>query len=210
MTVEAIEAQGRALYEQYAPYRVSLPEGERGKWKVSHFETTMGIEYLRDWRDGRSPGLGRHTRLTHKLHGVVMSDTAPEIQDLQRSLLRLRGDVLVTGLGLGMTVHALTKIQKYSDHIRSVTVVEKSRDVYDLVADEYLRDSRVRIYIDDAHQWVPPHGAKYDAAWHDIWNTISSDNLASMRKIKLHYAPFMKSKKSQFCWGEDVINRWGD
>lgn len=205
MYVDAIEREGREIYDRYKKYRVDLPLQQRGPWRIRQFETEMGIAYLRHCRDGRASGIGWHTALSHDTRGIVMSDTAPEINDLIPHLRDLTGDVLVTGLGLGMVVHILTTIPQYSSKVRSITVVEVDRDVHSMVAPVYQeRDSRVRIVRADARKWVPNH--KFDAAWHDIWDEICGDNAEAMDQIKDHYGPHMKKRAKQQCWGEELMN----
>lgn len=207
--VSRIEERGREVYKNYAPYRVSVPPGKSGEWTIDQFETEMGIGYLRHARDGREPGIGTFTRLTHKQYGVVMSDTAAEIDDLKWYLKELQGNVLITGLGLGMVVHALTTIPRYSENVKSITVVEASRDVIQLSAKHYeSSDPRVCVVHADAYEWLPStvHGKKrFDSAWHDIWNDLSEDNKPLFAKMRRHYQPYMRLPKKQFCWGEAYI-----
>lgn len=205
--IQQMEREGRAIFKQYAKYRVKVPYGQKGQWRVEAFDTEMGLQYLRLVRDGRAPGIGRHSRLVHKHRGTVMSDTAPEIQDLPPQLDRLRGHVLITGLGLGMVIHILTTISPYKERVKSITVVEKEKHVVALSGPTY-RSPTVRIINADAYQWVPPVGTpRFDSAWHDIWDDICSDNIPHFHIIKDHYRPFMRSRAPQYCWGEAWLRR---
>jgi hypothetical protein len=38
-----------------------------------------------------------------------------------------------------------------------------------------------------AFEWKPPKGVRYDAAWHDVWDDICTDNLVGMRKLHRKY-----------------------
>lgn len=205
--IKALEQSGRKRYLEYASMRVSVPVGRSGPWEVRRFETEIGLAYLRLARDGRPSGLGEFTALSHDRRGIVMSDTCPEIDDLKSSLAALRGNILVTGLGLGMTLHILTKVSRYAKHVVSITVVEKEEDVIRLTGDHYRdSDKRITIHHADALEWTPPGGCFYDAAWHDIWDKISEDNRPQMTAIRRHYQRHV-AKGQQFCWGEIGMER---
>ena len=197
--VDLMKQRGHAVYNQTKEFRVDVPPGKSGDWEIKPFTTELNLEYARLWRNGREPGLGMFTALRHKGH-VIMSDTAAEIADLRRWLYRLQGRVLVTGLGLGMVVRALTNIERYLGQIHSITVIEKSPDVFKLVAPHY-KHSRVEIINDDAYTWKPKKGSHFDSAWHDIWPTICGDNLEEMKRLRIHYRSYITAGQ-QFCWAE--------
>ena len=205
--VEALERMGRHEYAELAPYRVTVPTGKSGPWRVRRFETTYDLAYMRHVRDGRSPGLGKFTALNHESMGMVMSDTNAEIRDLQPYIHKLKGNVLVTGLGLGMVVHILTKAPECTKHTKSITIIEKDAHVIKLTGGHYRdSDKRIKIIHADAHEWEPAKGTKFDAAWHDIWNDISEDNRDDMKKIVRHYSKFVAAG-NQHCWGRDTMDR---
>lgn len=205
-----LEQEGREAYNKTAPYRVTVPHGKRGPWTIAPFEIDFGITYLRHARDGRGPGLGVFTKLAHERRGIVMSDTVPEIRDLKACLLMLRGNILITGLGLGMVVHALTTIERYSKHVRSITVIEKDKDVIALVGAHYRKDKRVQIINANAYTWRPGK-RRFTCAWHDLWDDIREDNVKLFAKLRVHYKSAVPHGK-QFCWGEQALaeeRRWG-
>lgn len=205
--VEAIRQMGISDYKATAPYRVTVPLGKSGPWTIKRFTTTFDLPYLRHFRDGRAPGLGAFTRLVHDQHGVIMSDTCAEIGDLKPYICRLKGRVLVTGLGLGMVIHILTKAPELKGQVKTLTVIEKDKDILKLVKKHYASsDSRVNIIHADAFEWTPPKGTKFDSAWHDIWWSIDEDNLDEMDRLIEHYRPYC-FKRQQFCWGRDTIKR---
>jgi hypothetical protein len=204
--IDGLERHGREQYKMYKPYRVRVPLRESGKWRIRSFETTMGIEYLRLARDGRPPGLGKFTALSHDGRGMVMSDTGPEIDDLRMYLGALHGHVLISGLGLGMVVHILTKCDRYSGNVASITVLEKEADVIALSGTFYEKsDPRVKIIHADALEWTPPKGSVYDAAWHDIWDSMCEDSRPQMTSLRRRYQRYV-AKGQQFCWGQAVLD----
>ena len=203
--VQTVETEGRELYKQFKPFRVNVPMGHSGKWSTSIMVSQVDLEYLRLWRDGRSPGVGSFTRLSCEGRGVIMSDTVPEITDLLHDIWNLQGRVLVSGLGLGMVVHILTKIPRFSDNVKSITVIEKELDVIKLVGQHYLdSDPRVTILLGDTNTYSMPSGTEFDSAWHDIWDSMCGDNLEQMKQLRKHHKPWVSTRK-QFCWSEKFL-----
>lgn len=196
--ITAVERREKMLYEQMAPYRVNLPEGKSGKWTVSKFNIECDISMLRFLRDGRSPGLGEFTRLSCEGRGVVMSDTNAEIYDLLPYLQDFKGNVLISGLGLGMAIQALLQDCPL---VETITVIEAEKDVIKLCGKPY-EDQGVRIIHADAYTWELDQ--RFDCAWHDIWDNICSDNKPLFTKIKRHYQKAVPAGM-QFCWGQAAL-----
>src|SRR5687767_12059528 len=151
--------------------KVALPEGCAGPWIVERF-TVPTV------RKGRAPfwrelPVGTYTRLRHREHGIVMSDTPNEMLDHREPVSRARGHCLINGLGLGMVLAAVLKLPDATD----VTVVEADRDVIDLVGPAYAGDPRLAIVNADAFKYQPPQGQRYSMVWHDIWDGIRTANL---------------------------------
>jgi len=172
----------------YEKYKVDVPEGISGNWKVERFEVTEEDEKFQRLRAlfsaGRYVPAGHYTRLTHNNH-VVMSDTPDEISDVMSAVWNAKGNVLINGLGLGIVTNAI--LQK--PEVEHVTVIEISLDVIALVAEHYKTrfGNRLEVILADAFEWKPPKGKWYNAVWHDIWNDICSDNLAEMHKLHRKY-----------------------
>lgn len=175
--------------------RTSAPEGERGNWRIRRFTVTEEA-YTRQLVDQihglgmRAPPAGEYTSLDYrnaeKKSGwaVMMSDTPAEMADHIPAIRFCKGRVLITGLGLAMVAEGLCR----RPAVESVTVVEKDADVIALMQD-YLRDEwdedRLRIVHADAFTWKADR--KFDTAWHDIWPTISDENLPEMYKLRKRY-----------------------
>jgi hypothetical protein len=83
--------------------------------------------------------------------------------------LRRGGDVLVTGLGLGLVAEAM--LRPATSKVQRVTVVELSPDVVRLVK-PYLEGryaGRIEVVEADAFTWEPPRERRFTVGWHDIW-----------------------------------------
>lgn len=178
---------------------VDVPEGTRGFWIVRKFkipksgaESFNKIKHIAEM--GRQVVPGTYTKLT-RLGDVIMSDTHAERKDHLDFVKAARGNVLVTGLGLGMVANAVLL-----GNARTCTVIERDKDVIDLVAGHYEKKfgDRFKVINADALKWVPEDGVKFDWAWHDIWPTIDEDNLAEMAEIEARLKPFVK-KQAHWC-----------
>jgi spermidine synthase len=129
-----------------------------------------------------------------------MSNTDMEIRTHRAAIQEAKGNVLVTGLGLGMYLTAILA----KEEVNSVTVIEKSEDLIRLVSPHFIDDQRVTVICADAFYWKPPKDAHYDFVWHDIWPDICSDNLKEMTKLKRKFA---QKADLQMCWAESECRR---
>ncbi len=168
---------------------IDVPNGTSGNWKVEDFEISKESAKFNNMRarfsDGRFIKAGFFKRLMRGGE-VIMSNTPSEIND-HYNFIRIAkiygGNVLINGLGLGVVLKEILT----SDKIKTITVIEKSQDVINLVADTYLADTRVTIIHADAFDWKPPKGTRYDTAWHDIWDSIYSGNVPEMTRLHRKY-----------------------
>lgn len=168
-------------------YKVSVPEGISGDWKVEKFEVKekdFGRLYYA--LHGRPVPPGIYTRLIHH-EEVIMSDTPAEIRDHNEAIWRIEKvldeNVLINGLGLGV----ILKVAMMNERIEKIVVVEISPDVIKLVAPAYTHDARVHIVQADALVWRPKRGTRFAVVWHDIWPAICSDNLEDMKLLHRSY-----------------------
>lgn len=95
-----------------------------------------------------------------------------------------------------MVLHAI--LQK--PDVTHVTVIEKSQDVINLVAESFAHDPRVEIIHADALKYCPPAGVTYNVVWHDIWPDFSSSNLDEMEALEHKYLRLCDWQDS---WGKD-------
>jgi len=188
----------------YMTYKVSVPEGSSGPWKIERFtvdKKESDFASLRAMISGSGFGRGglppgTYTRL---LRGqtIVMSDTPDEIRDHYALFRAAQGEVLLNGLGLGVALNGcLSKVLADDGTsagremaVEHLTVIEKSQDVINLVG-PYYEDKfgdRLTIIHADALEWRAQKGKRYDVVWHDIWDDICADNLEEMSKLHRKY-----------------------
>ncbi|MGA7614703.1 MAG: hypothetical protein WBX15_05915 [Thermoanaerobaculia bacterium] len=98
------------------------------------------------------------------------------------------GDVLVTGLGLGLVAEAM--LRPSESRVKSITIVELSPDVIRLVGPYLLsrHPGRIDLVEASAFAWEPPDRAHFSVAWHDIWpNPYAPEVTAEMRRLQERY-----------------------
>lgn len=163
---------------------IDLPEIEQDGVRVERFEVTEKDD-LRMVLAALSGGRGRtahgtYTRLV--VDGQLwMSDTDDEKRDHAeafRQMKRRGGRVLIHGLGLGMVVKAALALP----NVEHVDVVEIDPRVAAAIGPHY-EGERCTIHTGDAltYRWTP--GERWSVVWHDIWPTITADNLADMHRL---------------------------
>lgn len=190
-------------------FKVSVPEGQSGNWRVERFTVSPEDEKFGRLRAiassssmGRFVPAGTYTRL---MRGgtLVMSDTPDEIRDHLYAIMRAKGDCLVNGLGLGVVVNGM--LQK--PEVGSVTAVELSPDVLRLVGDYYkgLYGDRLILIQANALEYKPPRNTRYTVVWHDIWDYMCADNLEQMTHLHRRYG---RHADWQGSWGRERIGRY--
>lgn len=189
---------------------LDVPVGKSGSWEIAR-RVVDGDEELRRLQSmmsftyaygGRFIPNGTYTVL-YRDGGVVMSDTPAELRDhsdLARAAQRFGGHALINGLGLGCAVELIV------EHVEKITVVELSEDVIRLSGTHYLRKypDKIEIIHADAYQYKPPKEARYTVVWHDIWDTLSADNLWDMGRLHRKYA---RKCLWQDSWGRTLAKR---
>jgi hypothetical protein len=209
-TPEMLEAAHRAAAEidaalvaarthrpdnRWQAWLVDIPEHTHDGVVVERFivsEQEAAFDQLRaainHQRPNRAIQPGVFTRL--KIDGEVwMTDTPAEVADLWDVDDAMRreqgGTVLIVGLGIGLVVrraiveHAMSRID----------VVEIDWRIIDAVAPHYdalARDHGITLNIHraDIHEWRAPRGRVWDVGWFDIWDTISTDDMAEVKRLR--------------------------
>lgn len=175
-----------------------LKDGKVGDYILSRF-TITDDDLLAKSRAGISNGT--YIKLTHKGE-IVMSDTNMEKRTNYRFCCNAHGDVLIGGLGIGMIVLAIQDNPK----VNSITILEKSNEVIQLVGEQLPLNSKVRIINADVFEWKPPKGKKFNCIYMDIWNWINSDvyrkEMIPLTRKYCHYLVAENEDQNRFmdCW----------
>ena len=195
-----------------------VPIGKSGDWEVKKINVNKEEA---DWHNlrcsvkreerGREIEVGEYTQLLRN-NSTIMSDTPAELRDFDDFIVKAQGHVLITGLGLGLVTKAVCD----KENVKSVTVIEQSEDVFNLVGN-HITSEKLTIIIADAYTFDPypilkKLGIKkFDYMWHDIWDDICGDNIKMFVRMKDHYQPYMKAGKRQGFWAErECINQGMD
>lgn len=166
------------MAEILQPRRIGVAE-------IRHYEIT-DFDVLRETIHGGPIERGKVAILS-VANRTMMSDTLHEKLTNYKVKREARGNVLIAGLGIGMILHPILA----KPEVLSVTVLEKERDVIELVAPT-LKNEKLTIVHADIFEWRPKVGAKFDCICFDIW-ADGTDDLAKSERRKLS-ARFRKYK----------------
>lgn len=187
-----------------------LKDCESEHFAVQHFTVTeedVQLMKLRDMIHGRREydgfRAGVYVKLIKKgdlFNDPMISDTFMEKETQFDFVEAAYGDVLIAGLGIGMVVLAVQEMPIVS----SVTVVEKEREVLDLVAPQlHLRDKTVIVPEDifeyAKHSFLP----KWDTIYFDIWDNICGDNWEDMKKLQRMFRSKLREGGWMSCWRKE-------
>jgi len=183
-----------------------LPEGELGLAKVRHMEVSQqGSEWsmIRAMVNGHGDSFvppGKYAQLV--VDGMLMmSDTDMERRSNREVVWQARGHVFIAGLGIGMILHPILENPK----VTKVTVVEKYADVIKLVGPTLPHQEKLTFVEADVLDWKPAKGTKYDVIYHDIWPTISTDNLKEMALLHRRFGQFKAPGGWMDSWKRDYL-----
>jgi len=95
-----------------------------------------------------------------------MDDSDRELRTHLDFMLRAKGRVLITGLGLGCVVRGCLA----NPAVEQVTCIERDQSVLKLVAPYMPKTPRLEIIKADALKWCEATEEKFDCAWHDLWS----------------------------------------
>lgn len=169
-----------------------------GDWRIETFEIPENFAKMRNFFI-KNPLMklegGIYKKLVNKLDGVIMSNTPMERKTHIEAINKAKGNVLVAGLGLGMYLQNI----KDKEEVTSITVIEKSKEVIELIA-KYFKDcQKIKIINEDIFNYTPD--IKFNFAFLDIWSDISEDNLVEFDILREKF----KEIQEIICWSEDII-----
>lgn len=152
---------------------VQVPEGISGDWQV--------LKY-------KPKGLEKHGLYTKLMCGetLFMADTPCEVEDHKPLLENATGNVLVMGLGIGLTLELL--FQKVD--VDYVHVIEKSQEVIDIVSPYYLEKYKDKVSIIHADALELHPFGEWNAIWVDIWSDISINNKQQYDLMRERWTPY--------------------
>lgn len=184
----------------FTPMHKILKPGARGDARLETFTISESEARLQAVLNPRGRiSAGRYVRLFIG-DTVWMSDTYHEQFTNYDVVLEARGDVLIAGLGIGMVLLPILK----KPEVRSVTVVEKSKDVIALVQPQ-LPKRKLDVVHADIHTWSPPINKKWDVIYFDIWKGLCTDYLAEMATLHRRFARRKRPGGWMNSWGAEIL-----
>lgn len=172
---------------------------EKGVAAISAFEVKREknpLYHMRLAMDGFPVYDGKYIKL-HVDGQLMMSDTDMEKSSNRAFVRNANGDVLIAGLGIGLVVkNILSKMD--SGEIKSITIVEKYKDVIDLVS-PYFKKHKIKYICADILKWRPEKGKLYDTIYFDIWPAICTDNLDEIKFLHNIFKHRL-NRKNPNCW----------
>jgi hypothetical protein len=191
---------------------IDLPEGRSGKIQIKHDELAAGtkVTIIGDRQaifTGRCPAVGRLAapRRVHVLSedgvGTWMTDLPEELNQIAELLATTEpsGNVLVGGLGLGVLARLVADRPK----VKTVTVIEASRDVIALCAG---KPGGFQIVRSDIAKYLDASPVRYDYYLLDTWQGTNEatwwDTVMPLRRAirRKHGA-----RPKIWCWAEDIM-----
>lgn len=158
-----------------------VKQGRQGIAEIKH-DTPSPMDRIQGSLHGQPLTRDKYCRLL--LHGSpVMTDAEFERRTNIGPVLAAKGDALIGGLGIGLI------IQPFLEKCSSVTVIEKERDVIDLVGRCF---PEVTVIHADIFDWKPINGTRFDTIYFDIWADICSDDLKEARLLHRQFKRYLR------------------
>lgn len=181
----------------------AIPAATSGPWSICKWSVSKPIDVHRAGRD-ITIAAGSYTNLCcltletmMKPPGdLVMHDEPHELAKHLEFIIRARGKVLKTGLGLGCVVRGLL----LNPRVTEIVVIERDRHVMKLVAPHLPADPRIRIIEAEAVAWCKETTETFDCAWHDCWTDTEAGE-EHLQVLHGHLLAAMRGKvKMQGAW----------
>lgn len=180
---------------QYQIIKKIIPKGQRERFFIKDFGVIQSEhiddypivklikknpKYNDDWADN-----------------CYMTDTPYEVETNKKAVEKAKGDVLELGLGLGyFTWNAIQK----SD-VKSITIVEKQKEIIDLVY-PVIKNHKTDIIHDDAIKFMKRTKKKFDMINIDfVAGMLPFDEMEELKKLG---EKILKPKGVVVMWQEDL------
>ena len=193
---------------------LKLPDDKgSGAWQLTTHHVKKGDELLViDFREafitGKAEVKARAPK-AFKIHfltedgSTVMSSMPREYRQMFTASRKLRGNVLIGGLGLGL----ITVLASQKKEVKSITIVEKENDVISLVGPSVTKLAKVDgIFLGGLFYYLENTKKKFDTAFYDIWTGTSEyDWITYVVPLRRLSARAGLRPSSIVCWMEGVM-----
>ena len=176
--------------------QVNIPAGVSGDFEVAHYTNQTTDRQWQMYLEMKNEAHSNYCVLIKDGCPMpIMQDSEGEYREHQWLWDYATGDVLIGGLGIGMVNEFLIN----APNINSVTIIENSQDVIDLVWPHCAKDNRFTLIQADIETWTPPANSHWNVIWFDTWCTDNSMNYSD-------YKTAMINKYTGHC---DIMDFWG-
>jgi len=199
------------MKSDYTDMATVLPEGKLGEAEIRHLvigEEEAAMAQLRAVvTRGREKPISQGTYAQLYVRGaMVMSDTQMERRSNLGLVWNAQGRVLIAGLGLGMVLLPVAA----KPEVESITVIERSQDVIDLVTPHIRRalgdnSSKLGVLQGDIFKWKPKPNSKWDTVYFDIWTDICVDSLKEMAHLHRRFGKRKSREGWMASWMHDEL-----
>ena len=146
--------------------QVNIPAGVSGSFEVAHYTNQTTDRQWQVYLEMKNENHSNYCVLIKDNCPMpIMQDSEGEYREHQWLWSNATGDVLIGGLGIGMVNEFLIN----APNINSVTIIENSQDVIDLVWPHCVKDNRFTLIKADIETWTPPANSYWDVIWFDTW-----------------------------------------
>lgn len=187
-----------------------LPEGKSGDYILSKRTSDKGA-LIRMY----SPtGFLYHDTLGFSMHtvsllkdggGLLMSDTPLEQESLRVPVIAAHGKTLVIGLGIGLFP---TLLRMRNQSVKSILIVEQSRDVAKLVY-HHVKNRRTTLLVRDGKEYLSTCEEKFDFIFIDVWSTFTTTIKEIDEWTKLA-RPCLAEGGDVRCWLQELYDQIKD
>lgn len=191
------------------PPPIEIPEGRCGDFRIRHKVADgpmpivgSGWALSTGWPECEFVPPEGHTFTCLDEGDLAWTSTIPSELWTQWMLIHdFSSDVLLGGLGLGLAAVMLAR----KPEVRRVVVVERAREVIELVA-PHLHEPKVEVVNADAFDFMRDTDQVFDFAYQDFWplaghhvaDIIRRARRASLRVVRDHDNLRVR------CWAEDI------
>jgi predicted O-methyltransferase YrrM len=152
---------------------------------------------------------GREVEKDHPVYDIIfppkawMSTNAQELSSMYAAAREARGDILMSGLGLGIYPQMAFALQR---PVGSITIVENNPDIIEITADSWLKNlapqtrQKIKILESSYEEYVRTTPHTFDTIFLDLWEDSDPRYLPHMNYLVNLSKPLCKPGGRIRCW----------
>jgi len=110
-------------------------------------------------------------------HVTVIEKSPDVIKLVGESMVTLAKEKIESGASQVGTMPSIIRAENEAGEITSIHVYASDGE------NAIAKQATLVIKLDDCFTWKPPKGERWNVVWHDVWDTICTDNLPEMSKM---------------------------